>query len=88
MHAVDHPAVVLREDLPLASIHPETALRLHLQAGDRLVLRTESGTIKAVARVAWSARPDTVCMEPEFARQLLPVGMTATVVVQVDKAES
>ncbi|HIU17589.1 MAG TPA: molybdopterin-dependent oxidoreductase [Candidatus Avidesulfovibrio excrementigallinarum] len=86
MHAADHPAVVLRDGLPLASIHPETAARLRLRAGDKLILRTENGTVNAVARVCWSARLDTVNMEPEFAAILLPVGET-TVAVQIDKAE-
>ena len=87
LHAVNHPAVVLREELPLASIHPETAARLRLHSGDRLILRTENGVAKAVARVSWSARPDTVGMEPEFATVLLPVGKGTTVAVQIDKAE-
>ena len=85
LHAVDHPAVVLRDGLPLVSINPLSAAALRIKAGDKVVISSAEASVSASVRTSWSARPGTVNMEPEFAAVLLPVG-AATAAVQVKKA--
>ncbi len=85
LHAVDHPAVVLRDGLPLVSINPLSAAALRVKAGDKVVISSAEASVSASVRTSWSARPGTVNMEPEFAAVLLPVG-AATAAVQVKKA--
>ena len=85
LHAVDHPAVVLRDGLPLASINPQTAAALKVKAGDKIVVSSGEAFVNASVRTSWSAQPGTVNMEPEYAAVLLPVG-AATVAIKVKKA--
>ncbi|MBQ9105474.1 MAG: molybdopterin-dependent oxidoreductase [Mailhella sp.] len=85
LHAVNHPAVVLRDGLPVASINPQSAVPMGLKAGDKIVISTDEASVTASVRTSWSACPGTVNMEPEAAAALLPVN-AGTVAVQVKKA--
>ena len=85
LHAVNHPAVVLRDGLPVASINPQSAVPMGLKAGDNIVISTDEASVTASVRTSCSACPGTVNMEPEAAAALLPVN-AGTVAVQVKKA--
>lgn len=85
LHAVDHPAVVLRDGLPMVSINPQSAVALGVKAGDKVVVSSAEASVSASVRTSWSARPGTVNMEPEYAAALLPVG-AATAAIKVKKA--
>jgi len=45
---------------PLAEIHPETASRLGIREGDRVIIATKQGQITQTARVTESVHPDVI----------------------------
>lgn len=86
LHAPNHPAIVRRNGLPFAGIHPETALRLGLANGDTVRISGADASIKAIARITWSAAPETVTLEPDCGIALLPAGQDVpTMDVHVEK---
>ncbi len=74
LHAANHPATVRRNGLPLAGIHPETALKLSLSNGDTVRISGADASVKAAVRITWSTAPETVALEPDCGIALLPVG--------------
>lgn len=87
LHAANHPATVRRNGLPLAGIHPETALKLNLGSGDTVRISGADASVKAAVRLTWSAAPETIVLEPSCGIALLPVGQTVpTTAVHVEKA--
>jgi assimilatory nitrate reductase catalytic subunit len=56
------PELAAAEPVPYVEVHPDLALRLALDDGDRVELTSARGSARAAVRITDSVRPDTVFM--------------------------